>query len=132
MKQKRPPSLRLRLIAAFVFLGVALGPLVSGAMLWVSYTLEEEAVKATVQERLQHLLSTPEHYVLREHPRHPNVYVLSRSNSRACRIAFFPAPTESMNSNWGTGPGSSGWRASATGGVTPCSRTSPASNGANG
>lgn len=77
MKQKRPPSLRLRLIAAFVFLGVALGPLVSGAMLWVSYTLEEEAVKATVQERLQHLVSTPEHYVLREHPRHPNVYVLS-------------------------------------------------------
>ncbi|MDK2798341.1 MAG: hypothetical protein PWQ19_1891 [Tepidiphilus sp.] len=77
MKQKRPPSLRLRLIAAFVFLGVALGPLVSGAMLWVSYTLEEEAVKATVQERLQHLLSTPEHYVLREHPRHPKVYVLS-------------------------------------------------------
>lgn len=77
MKQKRPPSLRLRLIAAFVFLGVALEPLVSGAMLWVSYTLEEEAVKATVQERLQHLLSTPEHYVLREHPRHPKVYVLS-------------------------------------------------------
>lgn len=74
--KKRPHSLRVRLIAAFVFLGVVLGPLVSGIMLWVSYQLEERAVMEVVQERLDSLIAAPENFALRSHPRHPNVLVL--------------------------------------------------------
>lgn len=75
--KKRPRSLRLRLIAAFAFLGVVLGPLIVGSILWAGYALEEEAVKEVVQERLQRLLASPQRFVLREHPRHPEIRVLA-------------------------------------------------------
>ncbi|WP_185957673.1 sensor histidine kinase [Tepidiphilus olei] len=73
--KKRPHSLRVRLIAAFAFLGVVLGPLVSGIMLWVSYQLEERAVMEVVQDRLTSLMAAPENFALRPHPRHPEVLV---------------------------------------------------------
>jgi signal transduction histidine kinase len=75
--KKRPHSLRLRLILAFVFLGVVLGPLVAGSILWVSYGLEEHAVVEVVEERLQRLQAVPQRFVLRVYPGHPEVQVLS-------------------------------------------------------
>lgn len=73
--KKRPHSLRVRLIAAFACLGMILGPLVSGIMLWVSYQLEERAVMEVVQDRLTSLMAAPENFALRPHPRHPEVLV---------------------------------------------------------
>ncbi|WP_028874201.1 sensor histidine kinase [Tepidiphilus margaritifer] len=90
--KKRPRSLRLRLIAAFAFLGVALGPLIVGALLWASYALEEETVKGVVQERLQRLVASPQRFVLREHPHHPEIHVLSSAELENLPEEIFSQP----------------------------------------
>ncbi len=79
-------SLRARILVAFVVTGAVLGPLLTTALLWVTYELEERAVANMATERLKQVMAEPEHFGLRELAQVPGVRVLSNFST-----ATFPS-----------------------------------------
>jgi signal transduction histidine kinase len=70
-------SLRSRLLVAFVVTGAVLGPLLTTALLWATYHLEENAVSEMASRRLAEVMAHPEQFGLRELPQARGVMVLS-------------------------------------------------------
>lgn len=83
-------SLRSRILAAFVIAGAVTGPLLAGALLWITYALEERAVASIASTRLEEVLLHPDDFSLKEVA--PGVRVLSNFNARAFPPAMFSLP----------------------------------------
>lgn len=83
-KMRGRTSLRFRILLAFVIAGAVLGPLLTAALLWVTYELEEEAVGQSTSARLEEVILRPQEFTLREAV--PGVRVLTNFST-----TVFPA-----------------------------------------
>ncbi|MCC5861567.1 MAG: HAMP domain-containing histidine kinase [Gammaproteobacteria bacterium] len=79
-------SLRFKILMSFVLIGAVLGPLLAASLLWVTHTLEERAVAAVAERRLQEVIATPEDFALRELSLAPGVRVLTSMGMSAFPI----------------------------------------------
>jgi signal transduction histidine kinase len=85
-------SLRWRILAAFVLAGAVLGPLLTAALLWTTYHLEERAVAEMATGRLAQVLAEPAQFGLRELPGAPGVRVLSNFSTARFPIEMLQLP----------------------------------------
>lgn len=72
-------SLRYRIILTFVISGVILGPVLTLALLSLTYHLEEHAVEELLIQRLQSVMAAPDDYPLYTLPVAPNVHILGEA-----------------------------------------------------
>lgn len=79
-------SLQFRLITAFVILGALLAPLMTLSLLFLSYKLEENAIEADLEKRLDALLAAPRKFPLQETRKVPELRVLTRSDIDALPV----------------------------------------------
>src|SRR5687767_6870172 len=83
-------SLRSRILAAFVLAGAVMGPLLAGALLALTYGLEERAVARIASARLEEVIRRPEDFGLKEVA--PGVHVLTNFSTTAFPAQMFALP----------------------------------------
>ena len=89
---QRRLSLRVRILIAFVVTGAVLGPLLTAALLWTTYELEERAVAEMATRRLKEVMADPGQFGLRDLPQVPGVRILSNFSTSSFPSAMLRLP----------------------------------------
>ncbi|MBK1733876.1 hypothetical protein CKO15_00990 [Halorhodospira abdelmalekii] len=92
MKLDPRRSLRGRIVVAFVGLGLLLGPLLAGAIFFLSHLSEERIVASGLHEYLDEITSSPHEYALRRPATAPQTQVLTNLRMDHLPAELFELP----------------------------------------